>query len=435
MKRTFIVVSLCLVTGFSFAQKIAVKDAKTALSKNSFSEARDLIKPALTNPETAMDAETWKVAGDIEFKVADTEIDKEKLKAFAPNGMGGDEVAMYEGMYRMYQPYLKADSLGELPDAKGKIKNKVRKDIVKNFKIVYPYYPNAGVYYNKNENLDRASRMFEMYWKIPNLNIFTPKDVEELKQNVPDSAFQVIKYYAVITAIQAGDKNRSQQLIKDLIAEPYVTNSTYKESDPYELLTSEYLSMGDTINYIESLKSGANKFPKNQYFTVNLINQYITSGNKEKALNFLDQAIENSPNDKCLFTSVKGSLFAETKEYETAINLYNEALAADPSCERSLEGLALVYIFQAQDLKESSFQLSRTAQVEADKKTVDLYLKGLPLLEKLYNIQVEKQDSKSNIKKTLQKLQNVYYNLSSLNVDKAKELKDVEDQLEDLKYD
>lgn len=435
MKRIFIIVSLCLVAGFSFAQKKAVKDAKSALSSNKFSEAKELITPALTNPETATDPETWKLAGDIHFKAADAEIDKEKLKAFDPNGKGGDEAAMYEGMYRMYQPYLAADSLGELPDEKGKIKNKVRKDIVKNFKVVFPYYPNAGVYYNQNNNLERASRMFEMYWKVPKLNIFTPKDVEEIKMNIVDSTFQVIKYYAVITAIQAGDKTRSQQLIKDLIAEPYVQNSAYKESDPYELLTSEYLAMGDTINYIEALKTGATKFPSNQYFTINLINQYITAGDKTKALDFLDQAIANSPNDKCLFTSVKGSLYSETKDYETAIRLYSDALSSDPSCERSLEGLGLVYVFQAQDLKESSAQLSRKEQVEADKKTADLYLKGLPLLEKLYNIQVEKNDNKSNIKKTLQKLQNVYYNLSLLNVDKAKELKDVETQLEDLKYD
>lgn len=435
MKRIFIVVSLCLVTGFSFAQKKAVKDAKSALSSNKFSEAKELIKSALTNAETAMDSETWKTAGDIEFKAADAEIDKEKLKGFDPNGKGGDEAVMYEGMYRMYQPYLKADSLGELPDEKGKIKNKVRKDIVKNFKIVYPYYPNAGVYYNQKDNLERASRMFEMYWKVPNLKIFTPKDVEELKMNVVDSTFQIIKYYAVITAIQAGDKTRSQQLIKDLIAEPYVQNSAYKESDPYELLTSEYLALGDTVNYIESLKMGATKFPSNQYFTVNLINQYITSGNKAKALDFLDQAIANSPDDRCMFISVKGSLFSETKEYDTAIKLYSDALTADQNCERALEGLGLVYVFQAQDMKESSAQLPRKEQVEADKKVTDLYQKGLPLLEKLYNIQVEKNDSKSNIKKTLQKLQNVYYNLSLLKVNKDKELSDVEAKLEELRYD
>ncbi len=44
-------------------------------------------------------------------------------------GKAANDKTMYDGLYDSYTPYLKADSLGELPDEKGKVKNRFRKDI------------------------------------------------------------------------------------------------------------------------------------------------------------------------------------------------------------------------------------------------------------------------------------------------------------------
>lgn len=432
MKRIFLIASLCfLASGLTFAQKKAVKDAKSALGKDNYAEARELIKSAFTDPETKADPETWKLAGDIEFKSADKEIDKEKLKEFNNNN-GWDEPVLYEAMYQLYVPYLKADSLGQLPDEKGKVKNKVRKDIVKNFKIVFPYYPNAGVHYNMKDDLVKASELFEMYWNIPSLPMMTKADVAEL--NIVDSTFQIIKYYATITAIQAEQKDRSIKLLKRLIDEPYYPNSVQQESYPYELLASQYVQMGDSASFLEMLKQGAEKFPENQYFVTNLISEYINAGNMDAALDFIDRAITNGTND-CMFISVKASLYADKKEYDTAEKFYTDALSKDANCERSLEGLGLLYALQANEIRESAAQASRKEQVEINKKAADIYLKSLPFFEKLYDIQKAKNDSPSNIKKTLEKLEYVYYNLGFLNVNKEKELEKVQAELQELKYD
>lgn len=434
MKRIFLVASLCFLATASFAQKKAVKDAKSSMDKKNFSEARELIKPALKDPETATDQDTWKVAGDIEFKTADNEIDNEKLKELKST-KGWNEPVLYEALYNLYQPYLIADSLGQLPDEKGKVKNKVRKDIVKNLKQMYTYYPSAGIYYNNNGDMSQASKMFELYWNIPSLPMFTPEDVKELA--IIDSTFQVIKYYAAITAIQAHETDRSIQLLKRLISEPYFPTSSQKESDPYELLASQYISKGDSANYVEILKIGATKFPENQYFQTNLITEYLSKGNTEKAFAFIDKAIENAstPKDKAMFLCVKASLYMEQKEYDTAEKIYNEVLNNDAESARGLEGLGLIFALRAQDVKEASSTLSRKDQVEADRKAADLYLKAIPYFTKLYDQQKAKNESPSNIKKTLLKLQNVYYNLSYLNVDKKAELDKVNAELEELKYD
>lgn len=434
MKRILLAVSLCLIaSGAMFAQKKTIKEAKSALDKGNFTEARELIKSALTNPETATDAEAWKIAGDVEFKMADKEADNERLKQFNNSG-GWNEPVMYEGMYNMIKPYLTADSLAQLPDTKGKVKNKVRKDIVKNISSLHQYYPNGGIYFNQQNDYAKASEMFELYWIIPQMSIFEPSDVAALA--VPDTTNQIIKYYATITAVQSENKERAERLLKKIISEPYVGNTVYKESDPYELLASLYLQNGDSVKYIETLELGTQKFPNNQFLTNSLINVYITAGNKEKALDFLDKAIAaDASADICMLSSVKGSLYLDEKDYTKAEEIFTNVLESDPSCERALEGLGLVYAFKAQDLNAEAANMARKDQVEADKKTVDLYTNAMNQFEKLLQIQRDKNDEKSNIKKTLLKLKSVYYNLSLLQVDKQKEYDQVEAELEDLKYD
>lgn len=437
MKKIVLFASLCMFTAFSFAQKKAVKQAKSAQDKTA--EARELIKPALTDAETAQDPETWKVAGDIEYKAYDKERSAEMLKEMN-NGKGGDEEAMYTGLYNMVGYYVKADELAQLPDEKGKIKNKVRKDIVKNIKEGYPLYINGGVYYNdkaiqanQQGNRDEAKKyyakaadFFSMYWDIPELPFL---EGEELVAK--DSTFQTIKYYAVISAVQTEDSKRSIDMLKKIIASPYIPNSTHAESDSYELLASEYQKINDSLNYLDVLKQGALKFPKNQYFTPNLINEYIRSGQAAAAVEYLDQAVKNDPDSKCELLSVKASLLATDKDYEGSIANYELALQADGNCERALEGLGVVYVLQAQDLKEQAGQITNRQQLkELDEKTVALYNKSLPLLEKFVSLLRAKNADKLDLRPGLVKLQNVYYNLSLLNVDKNAELEAIEKELE-----
>lgn len=424
MKRSLLLITLCIFAGFSFAQKKAVKDAKSVMK--NVDEARELIKPALTNPETVNDPETWKIAGDIEYKAFDDERTLEMQKEIT--GKGGNEEKMYIGLYNMYDPYIKADELGQIPNEKGQVKNKFRKDIVKNMRDGHRFYINGGVYYNEKRDFKRATDFFERYWELPSLAMF-----EDTKGdfNTQDSVYQTIKYYAVISSIQSADHDRSIKLLKKIIAEPYVQNSTYKESDAYELLASEYQQVNDSLAFVQVLNDGAKKFPGNKYFTPNLINEFIRGGKTAEAMAYLDQAIANDPSNTCELIGVKASLYAEQKNYASAEPAYLQAIAADANCEKALEGLGVLYILQAQDVKEKAGQTnSRSEQAQLDKQTADFYQKSLPYLEKYRDLlKARGADFDLDIKPALMKLQNVYYNLSLLNIDKSAEYEAVQKEL------
>lgn len=420
-KFLFLFVIAAFSSGVVLAQKSAVKDAKRALSSNDLSEARTLIVPATTNPETAKDPETWKIYGDIGNKAFDNERTNQML------GKPTNNNVMFEGLLGSYRPYLVADSLGELPDAKGKVKNKFRKDISGILKVNQPFYSNAGIhFYEQLKDYKRAADCFEIFWNIPDLPIFAEEKIAFQK----DSTFQIIKYYAILASIQGEDHNRAIRLLNRAAGEPFIENSSYKESDLFELLASEYIQTGDSAKYLDILNEGVQRFPQSSYFVNNLINIFIKKGENAKAMDFLDKAIANDPSNACDLNSVKGALLAETGDYENAETEYRKALAQDPDCERALEAIAVNYILQAQDLKEkTSMMTDRKQQAENDKLTVELYLKSLPSLERYLNVLKGRSAPEAEIKSAMMKLQNVYYNLSNLGVDKSKELKEIETQL------
>jgi tetratricopeptide (TPR) repeat protein len=407
--------------GTLFAQKSAVKDAKRALGRDDLNEARTMIKQAVEHPETATDPETWKVWGDIGNKAFDLQ------RTNAMLGKSANDKVMYDGLMESYGPYVKADSLGELPDAKGKVKNKFRKDIAGILRANHPFYINGGVHYNDQKEYKKATDFFQIYWDIPSLPMFEDqKDVFVL-----DSTYQTIKYYAIITAIQSEDHKRALAMLQRAAKEPFIENSAYKESDIFELMASEYINLGDSAKFLEILHEGAERFPNSKYFIPNLANVFIRQGETDKAIEYLEQALQNDPSNACDLNSVKGALLAEQGDFEEAEKEYNKALAQDPNCERALENIAVNYILQAQNLKEKTAMMTdRQQQVANDKITVEYYLKSLPPLEKFVELLKERNADPGILESALLKLRNVYYNLSGLGVDKSAELKIIEEQLD-----
>ncbi len=415
---------LTMIAAFSagsiYAQNSALKEAKRAFGRDDLNEARTLVKQASENAETSANPETWKLMGDIGNKAFDIERTKAML------GQGANDKAMYDGLLESYLPYLKADSLGELPDAKGKVKNKYRKDIAAILRANHPFYINGGVYYNEQKNYAKAADFFETYWNIPSLQMY-----EGAKESfVIDSTFQTIKYYAIITTIQAEQHERALKLLERAANEPFIANPAYQESDIYELMASEYINLKDTAKYMETLNIGAKKFPQSKYFIPNLVNVYIRKGETTEALAYLDQAIQNDPTNACDLNSVKGALLSEKGDYVAAEAEYNKALAQDPNCERALEALAVNFILQAQNIKDATMNITdRQQMLQNDKLTVEFYNKSLAPLEKYTELLKARSAGESEIQSALLKLRNVYYNLSNMGVDKSKELEVIEASL------
>ena len=139
--RTITFLGLCVAASIAAnAQTSVVKESEQHLKNGKYLDAVTTIKPALTNPETSQVANAWFIPGK-----ADMEYYKEQYLN-KTIGKQVDGKKMGHALIDGYNYLLTALPLDSIPDAKGKIKPKYSKDIVKLIKENYDHFNNAAVF-------------------------------------------------------------------------------------------------------------------------------------------------------------------------------------------------------------------------------------------------------------------------------------------------
>ena len=391
MKRVLFSMVLLMALSFAFAQEKNVKEAKSIAGEVNpdFAKAEQLITEALTNPETKDNAATWDVAGYIQKRINEKEMENAYLRK------PYDTLKVYNSVLNMYNYYVKCDELAQIPNEKGKIKNKYRSANSKTILAERPNLINGGIqYFNLNKNED-ALKYFAAYVDAATLPMMEKENLLE-----KDTILPQVAYYATLAADRVGDKDAvmkyAQYALKD------------KENGQFamQLLTDAYKAKGDTAKWVEKLQEGIVKFPENQYFFANLVDYYSSSNQNDKAMQFADDMLAKDPNNK-LYLYVKAYLYHNMKDYEKAIEFYKKTLDIDPAYAEACSNLGLVYLLQAQeyadkapaDINDPNYA---TAQAEIKK----FYEAAKPYYEKARELKPDQKDL------WLQGLYRVYYNLN-----------------------
>lgn len=391
MKRVLFSMVLLMAVSFAFAQEKNVKEAKSIAGevKPDFAKAEQLINEALTNPETKDNAATWDVAGYIQKRINEKEMENAYLRK------PYDTLKVYNSVLNMYNYYVKCDELAQIPNEKGKIKNKYRSANSKTILAERPNLINGGIqYFNLNKNED-ALKYFAAYVDAATLPMMEKENLLE-----KDTILPQVAYYATLAADRVGDKDAvmkyAQYALKD------------KENGQFamQLLTDAYKAKGDTAKWVEKLQEGIVKFPENQYFFANLVDYYSSSNQNDKAMQFADDMLAKDPNNK-LYLYVKAYLYHNMKDYEKAIEFYKKTLDIDPAYAEACSNLGLVYLLQAQeyadkapaDINDPNYA---TAQAEIKK----FYEAAKPYYEKARELKPDQKDL------WLQGLYREYYNLN-----------------------
>ena len=391
MKRVLFSMVLLMAVSFAFAQEKNVKEAKSIAGevKPDFAKAEQLINEALTNPETKDNAATWDVAGYIQKRINEKEMENAYLRK------PYDTLKVYNSGLNMYNYYVKCDELAQIPNEKGKIKNKYRSANSKTILAERPNLINGGIqYFNLNKNED-ALKYFAAYVDAATLPMMEKENLLE-----KDTILPQVAYYATLAADRVGDKDAvmkyAQYALKD------------KENGQFamQLLTDAYKAKGDTAKWVEKLQEGIVKFPENQYFFANLVDYYSSSNQNDKAMQFADDMLAKDPNNK-LYLYVKAYMYHNMKDYEKAIEFYKKTLDIDPAYAEACSNLGLVYLLQAQeyadkapaDINDPNYA---TAQAEIKK----FYEAAKPYYEKARELKPDQKDL------WLQGLYRVYYNLN-----------------------
>ncbi|AEE13450.1 tetratricopeptide repeat protein [Porphyromonas asaccharolytica] len=364
-KVTLVLLVLMSALTFGCAQTSNVRGADRLSdgSKPNYPEARNLIKQAIENPETKDDPKTWYTAGLIEER-AFTGENQKSLK-----GEPQDLPNMYAALLAMHEYYTKTYEIDHQPNDKGKVRPKFEKKISKAYEDNLLYYINAGGYYMEQKDFKNALKAFQAFREIKRSPLFEGEKIAQ-----PDSNSMMVDFFAIITAYQAGDKQLAIKYGEEL------KGNGYRQNEVYQILAQTYIEEGDTANYITTMQEGLKLFPKEPYYSVNLINTYIVQNKYDEARTFLAQAIELNPENPQLY-DVMGKLYEESNE-EEAIKWFSKALEVDPNYVESLCNIGRIYYNKAVEVSDKE----EGGMAAAQKKRTALLNKALPYLQKAYSI-------------------------------------------------
>lgn len=161
MKRVLFSMVLLLAAGFTFAQEKSVKEAKSIANdvKPDFAQAEKLINEALNNAETKDNAETWDVAGFIQKRINEKEMENAYLRK------PYDTLKVYNSALNMCKYYFKCDELAQIPNEKVN-QNKFRRSNSAAILAARPNLINGGIqFFNLDKNKE-ALDFFATYVDI-----------------------------------------------------------------------------------------------------------------------------------------------------------------------------------------------------------------------------------------------------------------------------
>lgn len=391
MRRVlFSVVLLLIAAGATFAQEKNVKEAKSIANevKPDFKKAEQLINEALNNPATKDQADTWDVAGFIQRRINEKQMENAYLRK------PYDTLKVYNSALNMCKYYLRCDELAQIPNEKGKIKNKYRKSNGASILGERSNLINGGIqYFNLNKNKE-ALDFFATYVEIAVNPMFEKENLLKADTLLPQ-----IAYYASLAAAKMEDY---PSVLKYA---PYAQDDKEVGKYAMEFISTALKAQGDTVQWIASLKNGIEKYPDHSFFFGHLIDYYNNNNKFDEAMQFADGMLAKDPKNP-FYLYVKGYLYHNMKDYEKAIEYYTKTTEADEQYAEAYSNLGLIYCLQAQDFSEKATTDVNNPKYQEEQKTLrSFYEKAKPCYEKARAIKPEQRDL------WLNGLYRVYYNL------------------------
>ena len=390
MKKVVLSVVMLLVTGFAFAQEKAVKEAKKIAGavNPDFAQAEQLISGALTNPETKDQAETWNVAGFIQKRRSEKEMENAYLRK------PYDTLQVYKSALDMCKYYLKCDELAQIPNEKGKIKNKYRKTNAATIKGERGNLINGGIQFFNEDRNKEALEYFGMYVSLPSQPMFA-----EDKEMKADTLLPQIAYYASLAAMKMED------YASVLKYAPAAKDDKEVGKYAMEFVSTALKAEGDTAKWIASLQEGVQKYPEHSFFFGNLIDYYSNSKKFDEAMAFADEMIAKDPSNP-FNTYVKGYLYHNMEDYDNALTFYKKTIELDPNYAEAYSNIGLIYCLKAQDFSEKATSDVNDPKYNEDmSKLKTFYEEAKPYYEKARQLKPDQKDL------WLNGLYRVYYNL------------------------
>ena len=378
-KIVYVLLGVLISSSLLWSQEDIIKKVNIEINKEKpdYDEARLLIRKALNDESTKHDAKTWLTAAEIGYK------EYTQYNTQAAMGQMIDEERRGEAIIESYNYLLKADSIAMIPttDKKGKsvVDTKTRSKVVK---MLQEYYTTQdivryGVFLNEHQDYNRAYVAFKTHVSIPELPMMRDSKIQSSMPR--DTTYYQYYYYAGLFAIQSKHHKEAISIFKRL------TDSTDAKENMYQFLYQEYIEVGDSAKAFNTLIKASKKYPKDAWFTQNIINHYIANEKYSEAQTYLDKVIKQQPK-VAQYHYIKGNIAERLDNPDMALAEFDKALEIDPKLAGAYAGKARLFYNKAVKKQEQASTVSDQEYVLWNKEIDDLFRKSIPLFEKAHQL-------------------------------------------------
>lgn len=400
---------ISLFTAFTMmAQESLVKDVEHQLkaSKPNYAQALKNIQPALTNPETANQMNTWYTAGKAAFGVFDEAFKKlttgNELTPAEKKEAGN---AYVDG----YEYYIKALPLDSLPDAKGKIKPKKSKDILNELKGGHGYLNYAASFLFDAQDFDNAYRALDLFVNAPHNPMLAKNPPLELADTVRGQMYLAEAQALLLSNEAAPDSMKCVKAIEVLDLMPA---TGYESENRYVFGLIAARAIGNKEAKTRYAKEAYEKYgASNVQYIGELINDKLDQEDYAGALAYVDQALNVVPADNNDILSqlynIQGQINDRSEDFTAARASYEKALELNPNMYDAMYHCAMSILSNVDKMTAANDKLSNN-----DFK--DDLLKAANYLETVYN------HDEMAYPGAPYSLYSIYYNLGDDYVEKAK---------------
>ncbi|PKP33480.1 MAG: hypothetical protein CVT99_00560 [Bacteroidetes bacterium HGW-Bacteroidetes-16] len=346
MKKILVTISLiALVFSIGIGQTNKRTSAYMYNKNKQYDKAREAIDEAILHPKTENDAKTWMYRGIIYYNIAMSE--EEQVKALAPDA---PEIS--------YESLLKSKIL----DDKKQLEVETSLYLIQLTNLFYQ----RGADGFQNSDYAAAIKNFTIAYKIAEA----------------DGRFDTIAAFNIgMSGVYSEDKTLAESTM------PYLKKCidvNFMDPRVYLFYARSEKQIGDTTAAFATLEKGRILFPQELSLQLEQSQLYLETGQNEKLIGSLKEAIEADPTNENLYR-VLGQTFEKVGDKENAIVYYKKAIEINPDFGDAIFNLGAIYVNDAAELYTEANNLPFEEQKKYDelkKQADDNLYKALPYLER-----------------------------------------------------
>lgn len=290
-----------------------------------------------------------------------------------------DTASIFNIASRLFIAMESYDSIDAMPDKKGRVKLKMRKQNSSMLNTLRPNLYNGGVFFIRKKDYKTAYKFFDQYIDAANQPLFKAYKYMEKDKRIPEAA-----YWAVYCGYKLNDPHK-------VLHHTYLAMKDTAHNEPMlQYLAATYQLEKDTARFASTLLEGFSRYPLSPFFFPHLIDYYSSHGDWEKALDLTDKALKADSVNK-VFLLTKSSILLNTGDYIGSFAICDSLIkreAADSLVAPDVFLNAGLAKFNQGVMLDKNIQVSKRDR----DKILQLYKEALPYLEQYRKVRPEATD-------------------------------------------